>query len=403
MEKIIGLIIKKNRLEQNMSQESLCHGICAVSYLSKIENGSVKANMEIISKLFLELGITFSEVVSEEEEGEIYSALDNVFIEKLKFDRAKEILNKYSSMIYSTKALTYLILEFIVKANEDFKSVDEKSFLDYENYVDKKQLYYFYMVLGKFYLDFRNDKEKALFYFEKAYMINPEGKGLFNIGVSYYIDGDYNRAIEYFNKDFILEIELGNIDDAVIDCIYLANTYSNLNSIPLMEKYYDKALKLSKNIDDNVKGNIYYNLGATYIKKDSEKSLKYLKMAEDIGYGIDCFYLYQKLVLVNLDLGNNEEAIKYLAKSKDAAHYEYLDNDRYIQHMIRMLEIICNDNNYLKNVEYGDVLSKLFYVKDGSIHYGFKLFFASYYVEWLKSNRKYKEALEVMEEIFSFK
>ena len=42
-------------------------------------------------------------------------------------------------MIYSTKALTYLILEFIVKANEDFKSVDEKSFLDYENYVDKKQ------------------------------------------------------------------------------------------------------------------------------------------------------------------------------------------------------------------------------------------------------------------------
>ncbi|MDU2673612.1 MAG: helix-turn-helix domain-containing protein [Clostridium sp.] len=402
MEKIIGLIIKKNRLEQNMSQESLCHGICAVSYLSKIENGSVKADMEIISKLFLELGITFSEVVSEEEEGEIYSALDNIFIEKLKFDRAKEILNKYSSMIYSTKVLTYLILEFIVKANEDFKSVDEKRFLAYENYADKKQLYYFYMVLGKFYLDFINDKEKALFYFEKAYMINPEGKGLFNIGVSYYIDGDYNRAIEYFNKDFILEIELGNIDDAVIDCIYLANTYSNLNSIPLMEKYYDKALKLSKNIDDNVKGNIYYNLGATYIKKDSRKSLKYLKMAEDIGYGIDCFYLYQKLVIVNLDLGNNEEAIKYLAKSKYAAHYEYLDNDTYIQHMIRMLEIICNDNNYLKNVEYGDVLSKLFYVKDGSMHYGFKLFFASYYVEWLKSNRKYKEALEVMEEIFSF-
>lgn len=402
MEKIIGLIIKKNRLEQNMSQESLCHGICAVSYLSKIENGSVKADMEIISKLFLELGITFSEVVSEEEEGEIYSALDNIFIEKLKFDRAKEILNKYSSMIYSTKVLTYLILEFIVKANEDFKSVDEKRFLAYENYADKKQLYYFYMVLGKFYLDFINDKEKALFYFEKAYMINPEGKGLFNIGVSYYIDGDYNRAIEYFNKDFILEIELGNIDDAVIDCIYLANTYSNLNSIPLMEKYYDKALKLSKNIDDNVKGNIYYNLGATYIKKDSRKSLKYLKMAEDIGYGIDCFYLYQKLVIVNLDLGNNEEAIKYLAKSKYAAHYEYLDNDTYIQHIIRMLEIICNDNNYLKNVEYGDVLSKLFYVKDGSMHYGFKLFFASYYVEWLKSNRKYKEALEVMEEIFSF-
>lgn len=402
MEKIIGLIIKKNRLEQNMSQESLCHGICAVSYLSKIENGSVKADIEIISKLFLELAITFNEVVSEEDEEEIYFALDNIFIEKLKFDRAKEILNKYSSMIYSTKVLTYLTLEFIVKAKEDFKMVDEKIFLTYEKYADKKQLYYFYMVLGKFYLDFINDKGKALFYFEKAYMINPEGKGLFNIGVSYYIDGDYNRAIEYLNKDFTLEIELGNIDDAVIDCIYLANTYSNLNSIPLMEKYYHKALKLSKNVDDNVKGNIYYNLGATYIKNNSRKSIKYLKMAEEIGEGIDYFYLYQKLVIVNLDLGNKEEAIKYLLKSKEAAQYEHLDNDIYIQYMIRMLEIICSDNNYLKNVEYGDVLSKLFYVKDGSMHYGFKLFFASYYVEWLKSNRKYKEALEVMEEIFSF-
>lgn len=402
MEKIIGLIIKKNRLEQNMSQESLCYGICAVSYLSKIEKGSVKADIEIISKLFLELGITFREVVSEEEEGEIYSVLDNIFIEKFKLNIAKEILSKYRYLMYSTKVLTYLILEFMVKVNEDFKLVDEKNFLVYENYADKKQLYYFYMVLGKFYLDFKNDKERALFYFEKAYMINPEGKGLFNIGVSYYIDGDYNRAIEYFNKDFILEIELGNIDDAVVDCIYLANTYSNLNSIPLMEKYYDKALKLSKNIDDNVKGNIYYNLGATYIKNDSRKSLKYLKIAEDIGCGIDRFYLYQKLVLVNLDLGNEEEAIKYLEKSKDSAHCEYLDNERYIQYMIRMLEIICNDNNYLKNVEYGDILSKLFYVKDRSMHYGFKLFFASYYVEWLKSNRKYKEALEVMEEIFSF-
>ena len=280
MEKIIGLIIKKNRLEQNMSQESLCHGICAVSYLSKIENGSVKADMEIISKLFLELGITFSEVVSEEEEGEIYSALDNIFIEKLKFDRAKEILDKYSSMIYSTKVLTYLILEFIVKANEDFKSVDEKRFLAYENYADKKQLYYFYMVLGKFYLDFINDKEKALFYFEKAYMINPEGKGLFNIGVSYYIDGDYNRAIEYFNKDFILEIELGNIDDAVIDCIYLANTYSNLknknDNIIFIGKGTDSPENILKLFNDNEKSLLNDNCIIKQVESPFNKDSKML-------------------------------------------------------------------------------------------------------------------------------
>ena len=35
----MGLLLRKGRLEKDWSQEGLCKGICAVSYLSKIEQG----------------------------------------------------------------------------------------------------------------------------------------------------------------------------------------------------------------------------------------------------------------------------------------------------------------------------------------------------------------------------
>ena len=51
MNKLIGTMIRKYRLEKNYSQEGLCKGVCAVSYLSKIEQGSVEASPEILQGL----------------------------------------------------------------------------------------------------------------------------------------------------------------------------------------------------------------------------------------------------------------------------------------------------------------------------------------------------------------
>ena len=50
--KIVGSLIKLNRLNQKMSQAALCEGICVSSYLSKIENGEVMPSLEMIELLF---------------------------------------------------------------------------------------------------------------------------------------------------------------------------------------------------------------------------------------------------------------------------------------------------------------------------------------------------------------
>ncbi|MBQ6801763.1 MAG: helix-turn-helix transcriptional regulator, partial [Oscillospiraceae bacterium] len=54
-----GFLIRKERLAKNWSQEGLCKGICAVSYLSKIEQGKTEASEDILSALFARLGISW--------------------------------------------------------------------------------------------------------------------------------------------------------------------------------------------------------------------------------------------------------------------------------------------------------------------------------------------------------
>ncbi len=58
---MIGAVIKKRRLELNLSQESLCKGICAISYLSKIETGQVTASEQVIALLLDRLGVVMPE------------------------------------------------------------------------------------------------------------------------------------------------------------------------------------------------------------------------------------------------------------------------------------------------------------------------------------------------------
>ena len=67
--KIIGSIIKINRINNNISQKELSKGICVPSYLSRIENGELLPSEDMISIIFNRLGLTFNDSDSFLEEG----------------------------------------------------------------------------------------------------------------------------------------------------------------------------------------------------------------------------------------------------------------------------------------------------------------------------------------------
>ena len=81
--KILGSIIKMNRLHQNMSQKALSDGICVSSYLSRIENAEIIPSEQVISELFEALAIHYNDSDAFLEEGQ---ALLNQFLDELMFN-----------------------------------------------------------------------------------------------------------------------------------------------------------------------------------------------------------------------------------------------------------------------------------------------------------------------------
>ena len=59
MEKFLGALIRRERLRRSFSQEGLCRGVCAVSYLSKIEQGKAEAGEDILLPLLRRLSIDY--------------------------------------------------------------------------------------------------------------------------------------------------------------------------------------------------------------------------------------------------------------------------------------------------------------------------------------------------------
>ena len=93
MKNYIGYLIKYNRLKRNYSQEGLCKGICAVSYLSKIEKGVADPSPEIIDQLFEALNINYL--------------------------RDKILLSKYKSL-FLTSLIKHFMMNLLLKKKKNY-------------------------------------------------------------------------------------------------------------------------------------------------------------------------------------------------------------------------------------------------------------------------------------------
>lgn len=73
-QKKYSIFLKRKRLENKMTLEELSNGICAISYLSRIENNIVEVDEEYFVKLFNKLNIDFYSL-KETKENEIFTDL----------------------------------------------------------------------------------------------------------------------------------------------------------------------------------------------------------------------------------------------------------------------------------------------------------------------------------------
>lgn len=106
----IGKQVFYKRLQQKMTQEELCQGICSVSYLSKIENGKIEASEEILQLLCtrLEIAVTDLRDVEEDVKGKLDEWLNALIrLDKAQIERIRKELEEDMQSVQDFEIINY--------------------------------------------------------------------------------------------------------------------------------------------------------------------------------------------------------------------------------------------------------------------------------------------------------
>lgn len=124
----------------------------------------------------------------------------------------------------------------------------------------------------------------------------------FQNGENYFINGKYDKALEYFNKS--LEIEQSD------DCLnYVGCCHLWLNNLDVAENIFKKLIKSSP-----CWGRPFFNLGRVYLKKGKlNNALKCFKKAVSLSPNWDDIYFYYGVCYYKLE--NYEKAKECYEKS----------------------------------------------------------------------------------------
>lgn len=289
----IGEKIKYHRKLKSLTQKELAHGICSITYLSKIENRKISYNQEILSRLCERLGIKNEQKQKQDSSKDIeqmeirlnkwYKVIKNrnegeaKEIKKLIHEGIQKIDEPSILITYYIFLLRYhLLMKDLVKSKQiidNLKSV--------KNNFTNIQKYYYHYALGTYHY-LQDDLTKSVECFSKAENLNhllhqDETELIYNLALIhsrlYHVTLSIhyaNTALELFNKkmDYFQSIEVQNI---------LAINYIRIRLYDNANENLQQSLKLAEKLNDNyLLGNIYHNLGYLYAeKKEHNLAIKY--------------------------------------------------------------------------------------------------------------------------------
>lgn len=371
-----GFLIRKKRLENNWSQEGLCKGICAVSYLSKIEQGKTEASEDILSALFAKLGISWlcDKDLLAKGKNFIEDWYDSAF--SADYEKTAAFAEKYkkdfSALKNSCFAVDIMLLEEF--SAEESRFVDERL----EPCMDSRQL-----SLQRL---FSEDFSEAAKLYPCAFMY-------FRAGVFAYEKGEDSSALENLQKAYSLAADEGRARIMMLSKLFMTNCYSNMQNIEAMERHGKIAKRLALELGE--KGfaeTVDYNFAATKIEVgDFAGAYDYFSKVEN-----PTAPSLHKLAACCEKLGKKEEAFAAMEAEKSAlAETEELKI--LADKACKLIKFRLENEDYLSSSEYGNMLLTFFDLCRKEMPIGYAKFHLPWVMEWYKANRRYKEACELLE------
>ena len=399
-----GYLIRTTRLERNLSQEGLAKGICATSYLSKIEQGLVEPGQEIIDRLFAALEIDF--VRDPELEAEAQRQLERYLflIEGGEPAKAQEAFfaENGGRLAHSEFALAYLVFRLISTARLD--SMDESCALlkQIEPYAHclSVQLRQWMLIVKAEYQECWEDEWAAL---EEAAQLGRSALVLHKQAVCAYHRGKYSLSVELGDQAYSQAAYEGNAAVMIQSSFLLGSCACNRYDMDLAKRYFDRTAALTRGYRTEMDSYIDYNLGSTYLELgDDQNALHYLRMAqekeEDMVHNT---LLHQKLAIVLRRTGNTEAGRAHLQMAKacfDGSKWERREGVFLMEQMLRFAELMYEETA-TQTGELEQVTRTLYDEAGERFGFGFRRFYGRYLIEIYKKQRRYKEALAVQEEM----
>ncbi|PEL09873.1 helix-turn-helix domain-containing protein [Bacillus sp. AFS017336] len=209
-----GMMIFHHRKKLGWTQEKLCEGICSVSHLSKIENGTKEAGIETI-------GLLLKKMQVEIDENDI---IDEVTIQ------LKRLWNSIERADYDSSKMLY----------EELINKEEK--INYTNISND-----FYITIWRYYI-FIEDLKKAKKKWKqleakmKKFSQYESIKYLFTLSIYYIKEKRYNDSLQVMDE--VQEITPNLEIDFQEYCFYRALVYSYINQTSLSMYFCNKAIPI---------------------------------------------------------------------------------------------------------------------------------------------------------------
>lgn len=362
-----GPLLRLLRLQQNWSQETLCHGICAVSYLSKIEQGKVDPNSQLLQALFARLGVTW------QESAEAAALRDRLYEAVFSWDDAytrqqmAALEENWEQLATGPCCVDFMVIRAYHHGKPEWLPKELEPLL--------------------------SSRQKALYLIaqnchERAWQIYPCPLTAFCVAEKAYRSGNYTKALEYLQIACDQAAREGYVYLQMYAEHYMTNCYSDMGNLDAMYRHSAIAARLGRALgDESLVRTIDYNIAATKAEfGDFEGGYAYFSKVKQPSV-MDL----HKLAVCCEALGKTEEALAALDRADQLKPRVLLEKA-----MCALVRYRLEHPDYLREAAYGELLMTTFQRIRKELHFGYARFHLRWVKEWLTTNRQYRKAYEIL-------
>jgi transcriptional regulator with XRE-family HTH domain len=364
-----GLLLRRERIRRNWSQEGLCKGICAVSYLSKIEKGRAAPSDEILHLLLSQLDLQTDNVAEMQAKALAEESFELLFSGDFSRFRDKLAEQYQPGFISTFSGLDLLVLQ---QAAVDGQPLET----ELEACMNNRQLAIQRLLQDRC---------------DEAIRLLPNAYTYYSTGVEAYGKGNYSLALEYLQTSYNFAAGDGAPFLMLYNRMFMGNCYSNQIDIQNMSAHYQVAKRLAAALrDDESLETIQYNTASTQIEAGRyEEAYTYFSAVKTPN-----LMSLHKLAICCEKTGRVREAINALdeAESMDSNYPE----TPLARKMCDIVRYRLDHADYMESSDYAELLLSCFNECRQKLPSGYASFHLPWVLEWFTATRQYKKAYDLM-------